>query len=152
MTAGEGEFLGLNHDEALRRMRAGKTMIEDIIGAPAAGFVAPAWLYGPGALAALRDAGFALAEDHMRIWSPVDDAILARGPVVTWASRSRPRIASSVFFAAIARHALAAMETVRVAVHPGDIRVPVLLDSIDRTMGRLLRGRVAGRYRDLRAG
>jgi predicted deacetylase len=151
MTAGEGEFLGLNHDEALRRMTAGKAMIEDIIGAPVAGFVAPAWLYGPGALAALGDAGFALAEDHMRIWSPADGAILARGPVVTWASRSRPRIASSIFFAAVARHALAAMEIVRVAVHPGDMRVPLLLDSIDRTMTRLLRGRVAGRYRDLRA-
>jgi predicted deacetylase len=151
MTAGEGEFLGLDHDEALRRMISGKAMIEDIIGRPVAGFVAPAWLYGPGALAALGDAGFALAEDHMRIWSPVDGAILARGPVVTWASRSRPRIASSVFFAAVARHALVAMDIVRIAVHPGDIRVSVLRDSIDRTIMRLLRGRVAGRYGDLRA-
>lgn len=150
MTAGEGEFLGLSHDEALRRMTSGKAMIEDIIGAPVAGFVAPAWLYGPGALAALGDAGFALAEDHMRVWSPMDGAILARGPVITWASRSRPRIASSVFFAAVARHALAGMGIVRLAVHPGDIRIPVLLDSIDRTTARLLRGRVAGRYRDLR--
>jgi predicted deacetylase len=153
MTAGEGEFLGLDHAEALRRMTAGKTMIEDIIGGPVAGFVAPAWLYGPGALGALRDAGFALAEDHMRVWRPGDGTVLTRGPVVTWASRSQPRIASSLFFAGLARHALAPMKTVRVAVHPGDMRVAALRHSIDRTFGRLMRGgRVAGRYQDLRAG
>jgi predicted deacetylase len=153
MTAGEGEFLALERGEALRRMIAGRRLIEDVTGRAAAGFIAPAWLYGPGAHAALRESGFALAEDHMKVWRPADGAVLARGPVVTWASRSRPRIASSLFFAALARHALAPMNTVRVAVHPGDIRVEALLDSIDRTLARLMRGgRVAGRYQDLQAG
>jgi len=151
MTAGEGEFLGLDQPEALRRMTAGKTMIEDIVGAPVAGFIAPAWLYGDGAHAALGPAGFALAEDHMRVWSPADGRTLARGPVVTWASRSRSRIASSLLFAAFARHILAPMEVVRVAVHPGDIRVPALLASIDRTLKRLMRGRRAGSYGELLA-
>lgn len=149
MTAGEGEFLGLDGEEALDRMRRGRALIEDIVGAEVAGFIAPAWLYGPGALAALSTAGFAIAEDHLRVWSPLDGRVLARGPVVTWASRSQGRIASSIAFAALARHALAPMRTVRVAVHPGDTGVPRLLDSIDATFGRLLHGRKPGRYRDL---
>jgi uncharacterized protein len=149
MTAGEGEFLGLSHDEALRRMREGRALIEDAIGQAAAGFVAPAWLYGPGALAALGEAGFALAEDHMRVWRPADGAVLARGPVITWASRSRARTASSLFFAGLARHALKPLRTVRVAVHPGDAHVPAIVASIDRTIATLAKGRVFGRYGDL---
>ncbi|MEO7276667.1 MAG: DUF2334 domain-containing protein, partial [Sphingomicrobium sp.] len=64
MTAGEGEFLGLSRDEANRRIASGRGLIEDIIGRPIDGFVAPAWLYGPGALAALVDSHIGLAEDH----------------------------------------------------------------------------------------
>ena len=62
MTAGEGEFLGLDADEALSRMRRGKALVEDIIGRPAAGFIAPAWLYSDAARHMLGEAGFALAE------------------------------------------------------------------------------------------
>lgn len=149
MTAREGEFLGLGHDAALARMTAGKTLVEDIIGSPVAGFVAPAWLYGAGARSALAEAGFAIAEDHLRIWSPLDGRVLARGPVVTWASRSPRRIASSRLFAALARHALSGAQIVRVAVHPGDAAVPALLASIDATLARLMRHRIAGRYTDL---
>ena len=49
MTAGEGEFLGLPVDEATTRLMDGTRLLEDIIGRPLAGFVAPAWLYGPRA-------------------------------------------------------------------------------------------------------
>jgi predicted deacetylase len=146
MTASEGEFLGLDRRTALDRMQAGKAMIEDIVGAPVSGFVAPAWLYGEGARWALTEAGFAIAEDHMRVWSPIDGRQLVRGPVVTWASRSPGRIASSLLFARAARQALRPMRTVRVAVHPGDAGVPALLDSIDATFASLMRGRSAARY------
>ena len=60
MTAGEGEFLGLDHAEALSRMRRGKALIEDATGRASAGFIAPAWLYSDDARRALADAGFAL--------------------------------------------------------------------------------------------
>lgn len=149
LTAGEGEFLGLSQSEAARRMADGKALIEDIIGRPVAGFVAPAWLYGPGALAALAAAGFALAEDHMRVWRPASGATLARGPVITWASRTRLRTASSLAFAALARTALQPLKTVRIAVHPGDVTKPSLLASIDRTIAAFARSRPASRYASL---
>ena len=153
MTASEGEFLGLSRAEASRRMREGRALIEDIIGQPVAGFIAPAWLYGEGALAALGDGGFALAEDHMKVWRPGTgagaDTVLARGPVITWASRSRMRTASSLLAAAAGRVALRRLETVRVAVHPGDVTQDSILQSIDKTLASFTKGRRIGRYRDL---
>lgn len=150
MTAGEGEFLGLSHADALQRMRDGKALIEDIIGMPAAGFIAPAWLYGPGAMQALGECGFALAEDHFRVWQPGrEDTPLAKGPVVTWASRSTTRTASSLAFAALARPALQPLRTVRLAVHPGDVTKPSILASVDATLRAFTRRHVPGRYADL---
>ncbi|MBW8783284.1 MAG: polysaccharide deacetylase family protein [Novosphingobium sp.] len=151
MTASEGEFLGLDSAEAAQRMAAGKALIEDIIGRPAVGFVAPAWLYGPGARTALGASGFALAEDHMRVWRPGDGAVLARGPVITWASRSRGRQLSSLAVAAVARRALHALPVARIAVHPGDTGVPALIDSISRTVTAFAQRRRAGRYAELLA-
>ncbi|MBA3053693.1 MAG: DUF2334 domain-containing protein [Sphingomonadales bacterium] len=152
MTAGEGEFLGLGEAEAARRMADGKALVEDAIGRPAAGFVAPAWLYGQGALAALRQAGFALAEDHMRVWNARTGETLARGPVVTWASRSRGRQLSSLAVAALARGAFHPLPVARIAVHPGDTGVPALIGSITRTFASFARRRPAGRYADLLGG
>ena len=151
MTAGEGEFLGLAEDEAARRMADGRAVIEDAIGRPAAGFIAPAWLYGPGARAALRASGFALAEDHLQVWRPVDGAVLARGPVITWASRSTIRTASSLAVAALGRYALSVLPTVRVAVHPGDISKRSILRSVGATLRRLGSTHAPARYADLLA-
>lgn len=151
MTASEGEFLGLDHATALDRMKRGKALVEDIIGRPAAGFVAPAWLYSPDAMLALGEAGFALAENHGRVWVPsAGDKVLTRGPVITWASRTNGRQLSSLAAAAVLRSLLQPARVVRVAVHPGDAHVPRLLDSIDRTFRAFTRGgRVPSRYADL---
>jgi len=149
MTAGEGEFLGLTEAEAARRMADGRALIEDAIGGPVAGFIAPAWLYGPGALSALAASDFALAEDHMKVWEPASGRTLARGPVVTWASRSRGRQLSSLAVAALARVAFHSMTTARVAVHPGDTTVPALMDSIRRTFASFAARRPAARYGNL---
>ncbi|PZO73064.1 MAG: DUF2334 domain-containing protein [Sphingomonas taxi] len=149
MTAGEGEFLGLDAVEAEHRMRAGRDMVEQAIGRSVAGFIAPAWLYGPGAHAALKACDFALAEDHFRVWQPATGAIVARGPVVTWASRSPARTASSLAVAAAARVLPDWMPTMRVAVHPGDVTKDSLLTSIDRTLRTLAERRTVSRYADL---
>ncbi len=151
MTAGEGEFAALPRAAALARMVRARAVVEDATGRAAAGFIAPAWLYSDGTHAALADAGFALAEDHFRVWRPADGAVLARGPVVTWASRSRWRRASSRAVATAARAFLGRQRVVRVAVHPGDTGAPAILASIDATVAALARHRQAGRYGDLTA-
>lgn len=147
MTAGEGEFLGLSRNEANRRIAEGRSLIEDIIGRPIDGFVAPAWLYGPGAMEALADNQIRLAEDHFRVWSPATGRELSKGPVITWASRSLWRLASSLAAAAALRHA--PLDVVRIGVHPPDIRHPKLVRSIGKTFTATLRSRRPGRYADL---
>jgi predicted deacetylase len=149
MTASEGEFLGLSLDEAARRMEHGRALIEEVTGRRPSGFIAPAWLYGAGAMEALRSSSFALAEDHMKVWVPQTGAVVARGPVITWASRSAARTASSLAFAALARQALHPLRTVRVAVHPGDVTKPAIIDSIDRTMRCFANRRAVGSYHQL---
>jgi predicted deacetylase len=113
------------------------------------GFIAPAWLYGEGAMRALGEEGFALAEDHMKVWRPTTGEVVAKGPVITWASRSRWRIASSLAVAAAARAALPRRPWMRLAVHPGDTNVPALTDSIARTVASLSRGARFARYCEL---
>lgn len=149
MTAGEGEFLGLSAAEAERRLIAGRDIVEQAIGRPVTGFVAPAWLYGEGAHQALAATGFRLAEDHWRVWRPDTGAIVARGPVITWASRTRLRTASSLAVAAVARGARRLVPTVRLAVHPGDVTKPSLVSSIARTTAALAAVRRIARYADL---
>jgi predicted deacetylase len=149
MTASEGEFLGLSYKEAARRMEAGRALVEDIIGRRTSGFIAPAWLYGQGAMDALRDSSFDIAEDHMRVWVPQTGKVVARGPVITWASRSTARTASSLAFAALARQTLHPLRTVRVAVHPGDVRKESILSSIEATLRCFAKRRQIGNYRSL---
>lgn len=131
MTAGEGEFLGLARADAEARIVEGRALLEDVIGRHIDGFVAPAWLYGEGALRALEECRIPIAEDHLRVWSPVTGAQLARGPVITWASRTRLRLASSLAAATVLRHV--PLQVLRIGVHPPDCRHPALVRSIQRT-------------------
>jgi predicted deacetylase len=147
LTAGEGEFLALARGEAVARIEAGRRLLEDVTGRAVAGFVAPAWLYGAGALEALGDTGMPIAEDHFRVWSPATRAELARGPVITWASRTRMRLASSLVAAAALRHA--PLVTHRVGVHPPDARHPALVRSIEATLRSASRRRRAASYGEL---
>jgi predicted deacetylase len=147
LTANEGEFLGLSRREAARRIADGRAVIEDVVGRAIDGFVAPAWLYGPGARKALREAAIPIAEDHFRIWSPASGEDLARGPVITWASRTRTRLVSSLAAAAALRRL--PVRVTRIGVHPPDAGKPELLRSIGRTFEAAARARTAARYSDL---
>lgn len=147
MTAGEGEFLGLLRDQAAQRIEQGRSLLEDTTGAPIAGFIAPAWLYGRGAVEALADCDIPIAEDHWRVWSPTAGETLAKGPVITWASRTRTRLTSSLAAATMLRHS--PQRVLRLGVHPPDIRHPTLVRSITRTLSIARRTRRACCYRQL---
>jgi predicted deacetylase len=149
MTAGEGEFLGLSGSEASARVREGRSLVEAVIGRPIDGFVAPAWLYGDGAMEALSQSAISISEDHLRIWSPASGRILARGPVITWASRSRLRLASSLAAAKALRRL--PVRVLRVGVHPPDVHHPALVRSIVKTLSVAGGSREAARYADLLA-
>ncbi len=147
MTAGEGEFLGLSRTDAEARIIKGRTLLEDVIGRHIDGFVAPAWLYGDGARTALAECRIPIAESHLRVWSPASGVQLARGPVITWASRTRARLLSSLVAARMLRHA--PMQVLRIGVHPPDCRHPALIRSITATFDTAKRSRRVARYSDL---
>ena len=147
MTAGEGEFLGLDTTEAVRRIGEGRALLEDVTGRAITGFIAPAWLYGNGAIDALERCGIDIAENHQRVWSPRSGRVLARGPVVTWASRSRTRLVLSLMAAPIVRQL--PMQVLRIGVHPPDVHHPALVRSIDATLASAMRRRRAASYSEL---
>lgn len=149
LTAREGEFLGLDHEEARRRLIAGRQVVESVIGGPVAGFVAPAWLYGPGAHSALRELDFAVAEDQLRVWSPRDGRILSRTPVVSYASRSAARVRSSLAWSRMATILLTPCRTVRLAIHPHDFDVPALIAETRRAILAFTADRSPASYGDL---
>jgi predicted deacetylase len=150
MTAGEGEFLGMSSGAAEGRIAAGRALIEDIIGRPVAGFVAPAWLYGAGALDALQASDIGILEDHWRIWDAGSGRTLARSPVITWATRTPARKATSLAAAAVVR-TLPGPRVMRLAVHPADVTSPRVRRSISKTIDALRRHRIVSSYADLAA-
>lgn len=149
LTAGEGEFLGLDETEALRRLQHGRDLLERLVGRPVEGFVAPAWLYGEASTRALRTLGFAFAEDHWRVWCPRSGVTLARSPVVSYASRSRARIAGSLVWSRLAGTLLAPARVVRLALHPHDFDHERLVGEIDRALRGFLATRQPSSYREL---
>ncbi|MCA9637582.1 MAG: polysaccharide deacetylase family protein [Myxococcales bacterium] len=150
MTAGEGEFLGLDREAARARIVAGRRLLAEHLGVEVDAFVAPAWLYGQATQEVLEELGFTLAEDHLRVWSPArGGATLARGPVLSYASRTRARVAASWLWSRASTALLDPMPVLRLAIHPHDLDVPLLGRELDRALGALLRGRAPIRYREL---
>lgn len=151
LTASEGEFLGLSYYDASRKLIDGRKMVEDIIGRPVNGFIAPAWLYSHASLRAIEHQGFALCEDHFRVWNPQNQRILARGPVVTYASRTPTRLLSSLVWSRIATVALSRSETVRFAVHPNDADAPELVTEINRALRAFCSSHTPSAYHELQS-
>ena len=120
-----------------------------MLGTAVTRFVAPAWLYSEGAKAALGEAGFTLAEDHFRVWNPQSGAVLHRGPVISYASRTPARLASSLFFSRLATAVLKPAPVVRLALHPHDADAPALVAETARALGTLTRGRTSSTYAGL---
>lgn len=151
LTAGEGEFLGLDFAQARQRLVDGRNSVEDAIGRPVAGFVAPAWLYSADARRAVASLGFPIAEDHFRVWEPATGRLLARGPVITYASRSPVRLLSSLLWSRVAGLALKPMPIVRIGIHPHDWGEPELVSEITRTLRHFARTHSPSHYADLLA-
>ena len=149
LTAGEGEFLGLGLREAESRLKAGRTLLEEVLGNPVDGFVAPAWLYSPSSREALARADFAIAEGRWSVWSPRSGRTLVRGPVVAYAGRTRGRLIASMLWSRLAETLLAPCRVLRFAIHPHDFDHPPLKREIERFLRRQLEMRTCGPYRDL---
>lgn len=132
VSAGEAEFAALSREEAERRLDEGRAMLERV-GLSPSGFIAPAWSMPSWLVPMLGARGYAFAEDHLFVYDP---ARAKRRPsvVLNWASRSPARLASTVAWNRVARHARALLPA-RVAIHPADMHFLMLRREVDAMLG-----------------
>jgi len=124
----EAEFGAIDVAEARRRLDDGEAALKRA-GLRIDGFVAPAWMMPRWMHDVLAERGYRFTEDHLRVYDPKTRR--ARPSVVlNYASRTPARLASSVAYCRIARRA-AAVFPARIAIHPGDMRHPILRHEVD---------------------
>lgn len=80
LTGRADEFAGLPATAAAERLRRGQAVIRDLLGVPAAGFVAPAWMGGPVTPALLASCGLRYSVGFAGITCVGG----ARIPLATW--------------------------------------------------------------------
>lgn len=138
-TRGEGEFWDLEPAVARDRIRAGRRWLAEL-GIVPNGFVAPAWLLGPGGWQALRDEPFdytcTLGGIHRL---PAGAPVLACQAQVYSSATPLRQWLSVAWNAQLARRQRAA-PVVRLELHPGD-----LAPTVRRSWERLLRTQMATR-------
>ncbi|HEX7439367.1 MAG TPA: polysaccharide deacetylase family protein [Caldimonas sp.] len=140
-TRGEGEFWDLAPDDAALRLKAGMGWFARN-GWPLRGFVAPAWLLGPGAWQALRASrvSYTATLRHIHLLHG-RERITSQSLVYSTSSAWR-RLSSVVWAHAVAARQ-AANPVLRLELHPHDADHPAVRGSWQRLLERQLRGREA---------
>lgn len=140
-TQGEGEFAALPLEQARRRLRLGRNWFA-VRGWPLHGFVAPAWLLGEGAWAALRETPLRYTTTWRRFYC-LDGAGAppVPAPSLLYAARNGAGRCCSRLALDASLPLLAARPLVRLGLHPRDARHPELLRHLQRLLGALLAGR-----------
>ena len=141
LTASEGEFASLTEHEAAIRIDAGLRMFGRL-GWNVAGFVAPAWLLGDGARAALAKTRVRYTSTHAHL-EVLEERRRIAAPAISASTRSSWRRWSSVQWLRLARIALRDAPLVRVALHPADVGDMRVLDAWRGLLAALLAERVA---------
>lgn len=135
-TAREAEFLTLDVDATETRVREGLARLYDV-GLGAVGFVAPAWLAGAHLHEVVRGCGLPLSEDVARVYvHGAQRSVEFLTPVVRWSARSHLRAVLSHVVASLQHQRCTQRETVRVALHPQDLRHPLTAGSLRRSLAR----------------
>ena len=121
-TAGEGEFFAIDQREASRRLERGLAAFADLGWSPA-GFVAPAWLLGAPARAALAAGPLSHTALRTRLLDLAHGRELPTAGL-TFSARSALRRGTSHLWLRRLRARLGQAPRVRLEVHPGDLRHP----------------------------
>jgi hypothetical protein len=145
VSGGEAEMSDVSRDEGQRRLEEGERVLRQA-GLRIDGFVAPAWSMPRWLLPLLAERGCRFTEDHLRIYDPQSGRRRA-SVVLNWASRSPARMASTIAWCRAAKYARAFLPA-RIAIHPADMRVPLLRREIARLLA-WARGDFVARGADL---
>ena len=140
-TRGEGEFADLDCAAASQRLQAGIEWFGRN-GWPLHGFVAPAWLLGPGGWRALRDTPLRYTSTLRHIHLLPDGARITSQSLV-YSVSSGWRRAASVAWAGVVAAVEASNPVLRIELHPRDADHAGVRRSWQRVLERALRRREA---------
>lgn len=145
-TRNEAEFLDLSRAAARALLRRGRETLAEA-GLAARGFIAPGWLMGREALAAVFDEGFEYT-------NTVSALMMAGGRVEAsrswcWSSRAAWRRSASLGWNGAIAGAVSRQRVARLSLHPNDLYFPRVREQILRLAGRALEsGRRPSTYAD----
>ena len=143
-TAGEGEFYDLDKEAAEKLLESGRTAF-DSCGIPYCGFIAPAWLLGPDAEAAVRKSGFTYTTRIATVSDFQAGQTYAARSLV-WSVRAGWRRACSLVWNAALDQASKASPLLRVGIHPPDWDHPAIRKQILLIVGKANAWREATTY------
>ncbi|MFJ2984938.1 MULTISPECIES: DUF2334 domain-containing protein [unclassified Pseudomonas] len=132
----EGEFYGLDQAQALQRLEAGLELFARQ-GWPVAGFVAPAWLMSQGTRQALRQLPLRYTSSPQHVYR-LPDFTAFDAPGLVWSARSAWRRGLSRVVCDWQCKRWRAAETLRLGLHPVDMRHRSSRDYWLRTLDNLL--------------
>ena len=138
-TRGEGEFWALSEREASRRIDAGVAWFREH-GWPLAGFVAPAWLLGPGAWQALAAQRFEYTAT-LRELVHLPGRSRVRSQSVVYSTSSAWRRQSSLLWNAVVARLERGNPLLRLELHPRDGDFVDIRRSWQKVLARALRDR-----------
>jgi predicted deacetylase len=138
-TRGEGEFWSLSRREALARIDVGIEWFAKNRW-PLSGFVAPAWLLGPGARAALVERPFEYTAT-LRELVHLPDQTAVRSQSVVYSTSSAWRRGSSLAWNAAVDIAERSNPLLRLELHPRDADFAAVKRSWQKILERALRRR-----------
>ena len=118
LTDAEGEFSGLDRNDAAQRIAAGRDMLARI-GWDVAGFVPPAWLASRGAREALAASDLLYTTTHTALVD-LHRGMAIDAPGITASARSACRRAMSKRWLRAAQWTTRASSIVRAGLHPAD--------------------------------
>lgn len=141
-TAGEGEFCGLSEEEARERLTLGARWFA-ARSWPLAGFVAPAWLLGPGAWKALRTREGLQYTSTLTKLIALPEAHAIPAPCLTYSVRSAWRRPTSIAWNTVLSRITHGSQVLRLGLHPYDAESRSIRRSWQRLLERALSDRTA---------
>jgi predicted deacetylase len=138
-TAGEGEFFDLDRDEAISRLKTG---MDDLafLDRKLNGFVAPAWLLGYEAEAAVRKVGFSYITNvgSVKVFDGVHN-YYSRSLV--WSTRAPWRRMVSLAWNQGLISRLRDRPLLRIGIHPADCEIPAVWSHVKSSIAAALQDR-----------
>jgi predicted deacetylase len=141
-TRGEGEFWALGKDDAAARLREGARWFA-ANGWPLRGFIAPAWLLGPQAWAALREAPAFRYTATLRYLHLLQGGQRMTAQSLVYSTDNAWRRAASRAWVELLARTQADAPLLRLELHPGDVRDAAIRRSWQRVLARAVQHREA---------